>query len=127
MSGDRADLDLARAVARTAPLARREHVDHLVQASLQRAEHLPSSLLLPAVSRRRHVQRAGPEGGLKTSSLLQNATTASVTGNSPPLRTEGQNSDVGNLLTLDQTLLIVIFRGTAYTGFLPYTITEEER
>lgn len=56
-------LDLARAVTQAALLAGREHGDHLIQAALQGAKHLPSSLLLAAVSGGCHVQRAGPAGG----------------------------------------------------------------
>lgn len=53
-------LDLTRAVTQGSSLAGSEHGDHFVQASLQGTEHLPASLLLPAVSCDSHVQRARP-------------------------------------------------------------------
>lgn len=54
-------LDLARAVAQSSSLARSQHVDDFIQASLQRAEDLPSSFLLPTVFCYSQVQRPGPE------------------------------------------------------------------
>lgn len=53
-------LDLARAVTQSSSLAGSEHVDHLVQASLQRTKHFSSALLLPTVSCYSHVQRSRP-------------------------------------------------------------------
>ena len=53
-------LDLAGAVPQGSSLAGREHGDHLIQTSLQRTKHLPSSLLLSAVSCNGHVQRPRP-------------------------------------------------------------------
>lgn len=96
----------------TSSLAGSQHVDHLIQASLQRAEDLPSSLLLPAVSRYSQVQRPGPaeDVGSKRHVFFQMPVHVGLdAGNSPSLGTEGQNSDVGNLRILQRSLLIVIF------------------
>lgn len=53
-------LDLAWAVTQGSSLAGSEHIDHLIQASLQGTEHLSSFLLFPAVSCNSHVQRPRP-------------------------------------------------------------------
>lgn len=53
-------LDLAWAVTQGSSLAGSEHGDNLIQASLEGTKHLSSSLLLPAVSRKSHVQRPRP-------------------------------------------------------------------
>lgn len=64
-------LDLARAVAQGSPLAGGEHGDHLVQASLQRTEHLSPPLLRPAVVCDRHVQRPRPGRGKPGQKMTQ--------------------------------------------------------
>lgn len=60
-------LDLAWSVTQASSLTRGEHGDHLVQASFQRAKHLPTSLFLSAVSCNSHVQ--WPRSGKQTESL----------------------------------------------------------
>lgn len=54
-------LNLAWAVAQASSFAGSEHVDHLIQTSLQGTEHLPTPLLFAAVSSRSHVQRPRPK------------------------------------------------------------------
>lgn len=54
-------LNLAWAVAQASSLAGSEHVDHLIQTSLQGTEHLPTPLLSAAVSCCSHVQRPRPK------------------------------------------------------------------
>lgn len=54
-------LNLAWAVAQASSLVGSEHVDHLIQTSLQGTEHLPTPLLFAAVYSRSHVQRPGPK------------------------------------------------------------------
>lgn len=54
-------LNLAWAVAQASSLAGSEHVDHLIQTSLQGTEHLPTPLLFAAVSCCSHVQGPRPK------------------------------------------------------------------
>lgn len=70
---------------------------------------------LSSVTARSRDRDLRTSGHMVTSSSKYDTTACLHEGNSPPLRTEGQNSNVRNLLVLDRCPLIVIFRAAVYT------------
>lgn len=82
-------LDLAWAFAQASLPIGSEHVDHLVQASLQGAKHLPCPLLFATVTGGSHVQRPRPEEQIKPDLQSFGETTTDLTihpsfGSPPP-------------------------------------------